>query len=100
MSWVNAGLDSLTLRLVVRTGSSRTGILGADARGLVIGVASAPERGKANAELLKTIARIAEVPRSAVELVGGSSSRHKSIRIRCSRPADLAPRLAALVPQK
>jgi uncharacterized protein len=85
---------------MVRTGVTRTGILGADARGLLIGVGSAPERGKANAELIKTIARITQTRQSAVELVSGASSRHKSVRIRCAAPTDLAVRLAALVTQK
>lgn len=97
---MSLGHASLTLRLVVRTGVARTGILGADARGLVIGVASAPERGKANAELIRNIARITQVPQSAVELVAGATSRHKSVRIRCDAPPDLAARLATLVPQK
>jgi uncharacterized protein len=85
---------------VVRTGVTRIGVLGADARGLLIGVAAAPERGKANAELIRIIAQLTQVRQSAVELVAGATSRHKSVRVWCDSPAGVAARLAALVTQK
>jgi hypothetical protein len=62
----------------------------------VIGIAAAPERGKANAELIETVARMAGVARSAVELVAGAAARRKSLRITCADPAVTAARLAAM----
>jgi hypothetical protein len=84
------------LKVMARPGASRTGLLRADPRGLVIGVAAAPERGKANAELIATIARMAGVARSAVELVGGATARQKSFRITCGNPATIAAKLATI----
>ncbi len=81
---------------MARPGAPRAGILRGDPRGLVIGIAAAPERGRANAELIETVARIAGVARSAVELVAGAKARHKSLRIACGDPAGLAARLAAM----
>jgi len=60
-----------------------------------MGVASAPERGKANAELIEAVARIAGVARSAVEVVSGATARHKSLRISSEDPAATAAKLAA-----
>jgi uncharacterized protein YggU (UPF0235/DUF167 family) len=81
--------------VVARPGASRVGILRVDPRGLVIGVAAAPERGKANAELIETVARMAVVARSAVELITGAAARLKSLRITCADPAATAAKLAA-----
>lgn len=81
---------------MARPGASRVGILRVDPRGLVIGVAAAPERGKANAELIETVARMAGVARSAVELIAGAAARLKSLRITCADPAATAAKLAAV----
>jgi len=81
---------------MARPGASRVGIQRVDPRGLVIGVAAAPERGKANAELIETVARMAGVARSAVELIAGATARMKSLRIACGDPAAIAAKLAAM----
>lgn len=81
---------------MARPGASRIGVLRVDPRGLVIGVAAAPERGKANAELIQTIARMAGVARSAVELLAGAAARQKSLRIICADPTVTAARLVAM----
>jgi uncharacterized protein YggU (UPF0235/DUF167 family) len=81
---------------MARPGASRVGILRTDPRGLVVGVAAAPERGRANAELIEAVARMAGVAHSAVELVVGAAARRKSLRITCDNPAATAVRLAAM----
>jgi len=81
---------------MVRPGASRRGILRIDPRGPVIGVASAPERGRANAELIEAIAGIAGVARVAVEVVSGASARQKSLRISCDDPARSAAALSLI----
>lgn len=94
--WLSVGANSVTLRVLARPGAPRRGVLRVDPRGLVIGVAAAPERGKANAELIETVARMAGVARSAVELVAGATARQKSFRITTGDPAALAASLGAL----
>ena len=51
-----------------------------------IRVAAVPEKGKANTELMRFLAKTLEVSRSQLKLVGGESSRHK--RILCSGLAE------------
>ena len=104
-AWLAAGTGAVTLRVIVRPGTSRPGVLRIDPRGPVIGVAAAPERGKANAELVQTVARMAGVARAAVEVVSGAAARHKSLRISSEDPAATTAKLAALgraslIPQK
>jgi len=86
----------VTLKVMARPGAARAGLLRLDPRGLVIGLAAAPERGKANAELIEAVARMAGVPRSAVELIAGATARQKSLRITCGDPSVVAARLAAM----
>lgn len=94
--WLNVGRDAVTLRVITRPGAARVGILRLDPRGPVVGLKSAPERGKANAELIETVARMAGVARAAVELVAGASARQKSLRIKAGDPTALATKLHAL----
>jgi uncharacterized protein len=86
----------VTLRVIARPGVSRVGILRVDPRGMVIGIGAQPERGKANAELICIVARMAGVPRSAVEIVAGLASRQKSLRINCGDPVAIAYRLTKM----
>jgi uncharacterized protein YggU (UPF0235/DUF167 family) len=95
-AWLSVGTGSVTLKVMARPGASRVGLLRVDSRGMVIGVAAAPERGKANAELIETVARMAGVARSTVELAAGTAARRKSLRITCADPAAIAARLAAM----
>jgi uncharacterized protein YggU (UPF0235/DUF167 family) len=98
-AWLSLGPGTVTLNVMARPGASHVGLLRVDPRGLVIGIAATPERGKANAELINTVAQMAGVARSAVELVAGASARQKSLRISCSDPAAIAARLAAMASQ-
>jgi len=95
-AWLSVGTGSVTLKVMARPGASRVGLLRVDTRGMTIGVAAAPERGKANAELIETAARMAGVARSAVEFAAGTAARRKSLRITCADPAAIAARLAAM----
>ena len=45
-AWLSTGAGSVTLKVMARPGASRVGLLRVDPRGLVIGVAAAPERGR------------------------------------------------------
>ena len=57
---------------------------GADAKGrpvLKVKVAAQPEDGKANAELLRFLAKEWNIAKGELELVGGESSRNKRLKI-------------------
>lgn len=72
------------LSVRVQPGASRTGAVGptgVDGAELKVRLASPPVDGRANDELIKWLAKSLRVPRSAVELVRGQSSRSKVVRI-------------------
>ncbi|MCD6530800.1 DUF167 domain-containing protein [Candidatus Bathyarchaeota archaeon] len=48
---------------------------------IYVGLRSKPERGKANAELVKKLARHFKVPSSHVKIVSGFKSREKVVEI-------------------
>lgn len=86
----------MTVRVLAHPRAPRTGIIRIDPRGLVIGLKSAPERGKANAELVETLARLAGVARLAIEVAAGASARQKLIRIATVDPLAMRAKLRAL----
>jgi uncharacterized protein YggU (UPF0235/DUF167 family) len=74
-------LDSRTVKVKVYTRSSRPRIE-TDTDGTYrVFVSSAPEKGKANAEVIKALARHLGVRKSALEVVSGLTAREKVIRI-------------------
>jgi uncharacterized protein len=91
--WMRLGSDHLSIEVAARPGASRSEIKGIDERGLLIAIAAAPERGKANDELIRLIVKIAEVPRSAVSIIKGDTARRKTLRIKTPAPAECATKL-------
>jgi uncharacterized protein len=85
------------VEVLARPGSQRRGLVRIEPRGLVIAVASPPEKGKANQELMATIADIAEVARAEVSILRGASTHNKVIRIDTAEPSTMARRLSGLI---
>lgn len=53
-----------------------------DAQGTIkVSVTSAPERGKANKEIIESLAKKLRVPQSAIEILTGETSKQKRIKI-------------------
>ena len=72
----------MDLDVKVAPRSSRSEVAGRMADGsLKVKVAAAPERGKANAELCRVLAREFGVAAGDVEVIGGSASTRKRVRI-------------------
>ncbi len=46
-----------------------------------VGVMARPQKGEANAEVIKKIAKYFQVPRSSVRLVSGEKSKNKVVQI-------------------
>ena len=85
MSWYRSDRDNnLVLTLHIQTGAKRTEAVGLHGEALKIKLAAAPIEGKANAALLKFLAKRFDVPLSQVALKQGAKSRHKVIEIRQS----------------
>jgi uncharacterized protein len=96
-SWLSWDSNSVTIHVVARPGASRRRIVSIDPRGLVVALNSPPEKGRANDELIDFLSRIASVPRTAITIVRGDTSRHKTIRMTVRDPAKVASALRAAV---
>jgi uncharacterized protein (TIGR00251 family) len=73
----------MTLRVKVIPRSPRSEIVGELADGtLKVRIAAAPERGRANEELIALLAAKFRVGREAVEIVSGHSAGLKLVRIK------------------
>jgi hypothetical protein len=82
----------LTVRVKPR--AKRAGLLGRHGDGIKVAVRAAPERGRANAELLELLAKVLNLDTSAVEVVSGATSQDKRVRVSLT-PTELQKRLDA-----
>lgn len=70
------------LRIKVLAGAGRTGIIEEMADGaLKIAVAAAPEKGKANLELIKYLAKELGAAKSNIKIISGAGERLKLIKV-------------------
>ena len=72
----------VTLTVRVQPKSSADRILGEHGGALKVSVTAAPEKGKANAAVIALLSEKLGVPKSAIEVVRGETSRLKTVRIR------------------
>lgn len=82
------------LRIRVKPNAKTSGLIGRHGDAVKIAVRAAPERGRANAEVLDVLVRALHVPPSALELVAGPASPDKRVRVHGLEPEDLARRIA------
>ncbi|HET6351883.1 MAG TPA: DUF167 domain-containing protein [Coriobacteriia bacterium] len=80
----------LRLKLHVTPKSGRDEVVGWRGDELQVRVTAPPEDGKANAAVCKTVAAALGVPKSAVRVMRGDTSRHKLIEIEGASEADSA----------
>jgi len=95
--WMRVSIDEVIIEVTARPGASHRGVIGVTGDRLVIGVNSRPEKGKANDELIEYLAREMRVPRSALLIVRGETSRRKTIRIVTHEPTRVSSRLHQIV---
>ena len=72
---------TLTFKVLVSPRASRTEIIGEHDGALRVRVAAAPVEDAANDELLRVLAKTFEVPRTAVKIISGHSSKRKSVSV-------------------
>ncbi len=77
---IGAGKDFVDLRIVVKPASPEEK-LSIEGDELVFETQEPPIQGRANAALLRTIARILRIPTSNIEIRYGARSRVKTLRI-------------------
>ncbi len=81
------GKLSFTVRVVPR--ASRSEIVGEFDGALRVRLAAPPVEGAANEELIRMLAGSFGLPRAAVEIVTGHSSRVKQVKVDGLKPSDL-----------
>jgi uncharacterized protein (TIGR00251 family) len=86
------GKTAATLTLHVHPGARRTEVAGVYGDALKIRLAAPPVDGKANVALIEFIAQRLSLPKSAVRLVSGQTSRRKILEIEAA-PPDVEQRL-------
>ncbi len=74
--------DNLVLDVRVQPRAKRDEIEGTYGKKLKIRISAPPIDGRANAHLIKYLAKLFRVPAYMVEIVAGKTSRDKRIRIR------------------
>ena len=81
----------LPIRVTPKAGAERLGPVH-DGR-LKVAVTVAPDKGKANAAVLKLLAKALEVPKSNLAITAGETDRAKTILVRGLSPAEVGGRL-------
>ena len=75
------GEDGVRLTLHVQPRASRTELAGRHGDALKVRIAAPPVDGAANAELVRFLAELLGVAKSAVEIVSGESGRRKVVAV-------------------
>lgn len=88
-------MEATRVRLRVAPGSRRAGVVGRHGDAWKVRVAAAPERGRANQEVLSLLAQALHVPVADVRLVSGGAGRDKIVEVTGIGPALVDRRLTA-----
>ena len=82
-----------SVKLYIRPGASETRVEGIYQDRIKIRISAPPEKGKANKELLRFIAKVLLVPKSRISILTGKTSNYKEIQIKPSHNKDYHDRL-------
>ena len=86
---------STRVRLCVAPGATRAGVVGRHGDAWKVRVAAPPEAGRANDAVVLLLAETLALPRSAVTLVSGHSTRDKIVELTGVKPDDIERRLSS-----
>jgi hypothetical protein len=84
--WMDSRPEGVVLALHLQPGARRTAVVGPHGARLKIAVASPPADGRANAALLDFLAERLAVPRGALTLLSGATSREKRVGVATPLP--------------
>lgn len=87
--------SSTRLRLRVSPGAGRAGIVGRHGEAWKVRVTAPPEDGRANEAVLRLLADALSVPRGALTLVSGHTTRDKIVVLDGVGPAQIERRLTS-----
>ena len=88
-------MSDTLIRVRVSPGARRPAVVGRYADGWKVRVSAAPERGRANAELVRLIAVSLGVPERQVTVAAGHRSRDKTLAVEGVAAAEAEKRLEA-----
>ena len=77
----NAGVDTCLIGIKLKPGAGREKIVSIGEREVCISVTAPPAEGKANKALVKFLSRTLDLPKSALEIIRGETSRIKLVKI-------------------
>lgn len=83
----------LRIRVRVKPRASKSRILGIREGVLEVAVAAPPVDGEANSELIRALARVLGLGKSAIEIISGEGSRSKLVSIAGLTEAELRAKL-------
>lgn len=83
----------LHIEVKAKPRSAKPGVGPVEEGALVVRLSSAPADGAANEELARVLAKALGVPKTAVAIVRGETSRHKRVLVRCGDPAGLMAKI-------
>lgn len=89
MNWLRMHQGSATLTLHIQPGAKKSEVAGLHGDALKIRLAAPPVDGKANAALIEFVADRLGVPKSAVCLKSGQTSRRKVLEVANVSEADI-----------
>jgi len=82
-----------TIKLIIKPNSSVTGIYGIYRNRIKIKLAAAPEKGKANKELIKFISSKIGISKKNIKIIAGEKSVYKEISIESDKDLKLTSKL-------
>lgn len=89
--WFRSAADGrITLTLHIQPGAKKTEFAGRHGDALKIRLSAPPVDGKANEALIKFVAETLKLPKSAVNLKSGQTSRRKVLEVSGSNSAAVA----------
>jgi uncharacterized protein (TIGR00251 family) len=94
---VVATREGAAFEVKVQPGASATRIRGEHGGALKVAVAAPPERGKANEELVRFLARALGCDRRALEIVAGETGRKKRVLVRGAEAGALGTALERIL---
>ena len=95
MAYYTETADGVVINVKAQPRSSRSGIDGLAGDAVKVRIRSAPVDGKANKELVETIADAFGLPKSRVEFRSGETSKQKRILLRGISAANVESIMAA-----
>jgi uncharacterized protein (TIGR00251 family) len=93
MAVITETVAGVRVSVVVQPRASRTELIGVHGEALRIRLAAPPVDGAANDALIRFLAEILEVPRTAITIASGRQGRRKTVDIQGLRAEEAARRL-------